>query len=197
MPMVYSPTVSINIRGKEYILTEDSEVILGLGDHQYLLQLSALTKDIVITNIRTKEKLHVKATDKSSVVQKISSMIKSEVSTKTYHKSDIVEYDLPLSYFNGNDEFEIYSIPRNCTITRIEFLVVEKFTTDIDKQYNIALYDANDSIVFPAEWNDPNMVGNYISSLYHQIGEDHKLKVKHDLINATEGHVVLRIHYNK
>lgn len=112
--------------------------------------------------------------------------------------SSIREYVLSASLFKDTDVIEITDLTPSSLIYRADIIVTSPFTTLDGKQHSISVVDMENTILFDSTWNDPNIIGTYTTNCYVGITTvNAKLKVLHDLREATGGNAILRLYlYN-
>lgn len=112
--------------------------------------------------------------------------------------SSIREYVLSASLFKDTDVIEITDLAPSSLIYRADIIVTSPFATLDGKQHSISIVDMENTILFDSTWNDPNIIGTYTTNCYAGItAVNAKLKVLHDLREATGGNAILRLYlYN-
>ena len=109
--------------------------------------------------------------------------------------SSIREYVLNSESLSGSSQLDIDDIPANAIIYRIELIVLNAFSTLNGAQHNISITCDNGGTLMDSEWNDPNMIGSYITNCYTTVrGNLDLVHVVHSLANIATGFAILRIY---
>ena len=109
--------------------------------------------------------------------------------------SSIREYVLNSESLSGSTQLDIDDIPSNAVIYRIELIVLSAFSNLSGDQHNISITCDNGGTLMSSEWNDPNMIGSYITNCYTTVrGNLDLVHVIHSLSDISTGFAILRIH---
>ena len=210
---LHNPTDSdfvISVRGKQFVLHDDAELVVGIGDHQFMLSLDYASRTVYLTDPKTGEKLNLQVKDaiidgtsmsqKLDVIQRIQQIVdistvgltlvdaKSRVTTEE-------DYRLNSSTLSGDeDTYKITGLTRDTLIYQMDLEVIRPFETYPDRQHNITVYGENNEILMPATWSDPNVAGCYSTKLNYTVGAKGILTVGHDLRQMTAGVAVLKLY---
>ena len=150
MPMagLHNPTESdfvVSVRGKQFILCKDAELVVGIGDHQFMLSLDYAAQTVYLTDPKTGEKLNLQIKDliidneyisnKLDVVDRIQEIV--DVSTtgltfvdSTSHVSSVEDFILNKENLYGNDLVEITGFTPGSVIYKMDINVRTRFQTD-------------------------------------------------------------------
>lgn len=110
--------------------------------------------------------------------------------------SSIREYVLNSESLSGSSQLDIEDIPANAVIFKIELVVLSAFGNLNGDQHNISVTCDNGGTLMDNTWNDPNMVGSYVTDCYTMLrGNIDKVHVIHSLSDITTGSGILRIHF--
>lgn len=110
--------------------------------------------------------------------------------------SSIREYVLNSESLSGSTQLDIGDLPSNAVIYRIELIVLTAFSTLNGAQHNISVTCDNGGILMDSSWNDPNMVGTYVTDCYTTLrGNLDVVHIIHSLSDISTGSCILRIHF--
>ena len=199
----------ISVRGKQFVLSMDAELIVGIGNDQFKLALDAASQTVYLTDPRTGEKLSLNVKDvlvggvsivsKLDVIDHIKDII--DVSVTGLNVVDdaarvtiVSQTPLNINNLASGSPVEIGNLPVGALIYQIDLNVTTPFTTDPDVQHNISVVGDNEEVIYDAEWNDPNIEGNYCTQTNYTIGESGKVSVVHDLTNMVAGIAELKLY---
>lgn len=199
----------VSVRGKQFVLCDDAELVIGIGDHQFMLSLDGAAKTVYLTDPKTGEKLNLQIRDviiddnsvagRLAVVDKIKDII--DISTtgigivdKDDRLNVIEDFHLNRDTLLNTEECEVTGLTPGSLVYRIDVVINTAFTTEIDVQHNIAIYGENNEVLMPAEWSDPNIENCYSTSLNYTIGRNGTLRIVHDLGEMTSGIGVIKFY---
>lgn len=110
--------------------------------------------------------------------------------------SSIRDYILNSESLSGSTRLDIDDLPSNAVIYRIELIVLNAFSNLNGDQHNISVTCDNGGTLMDSSWNDPNMVGTYVTDCYTTLrGNLDLVHVIHSLSNISSGLGILRIHF--
>ena len=109
----------------------------------------------------------------------------------------ITDVILNSNVFSGTTEYRLTELEAGSVIYRVELAIDTAFVTDPDTQHNIEIVGNSGEVIFDNEWNDPNRVGVYTSSVNYTVVENDAIKIVHDLGSMTAGIAHLKIHTYK
>ena len=200
----------VSVRGKQFVLNMDAELVVGVGDHQFMLSLDYAAQTVYLTDPKTGEKMNLEVKDiivdgtsikdKLDIIAHIQDIV--DISTEglvileaNTRVGSVEDRLLNRNTLSGNNSYEITGLEEGFVIYRLELVVDTPFYTDPDVQHNISVYGEDDTtLLMDQNWNDPNTVGAYSSSVNYTVGSQGKLVVHHDLINMISGIATLRIY---
>jgi len=203
---------TVSVKGRKFVLSDDADLVVGFGDHQFMLSLDHAAKVVYITDPKTGEKLSLRVKDaiiddtsvsgKLAVVDKIKEIIDvSTTGVAIVDKGDrinlVEEIHLNRDTLIGTDEIEVTGLIPGSLIYRFDLHIDTPFKTDPDEQHNISIYGENNQVLMPAEWSDPNTANTYSTSLNYRVGPSGSLRIVHDLGHMTQGIGILGIYSAK
>ena len=110
--------------------------------------------------------------------------------------SSIRDYVLNSESLSGSTQLDIEDLPSNAVIYRIELIVLSAFSNLNGDQHNISVTCDNGGTLMDSSWNDPNMIGSYVTDCYTTLrGNLDLVHVIHSLSDISTGSGVLRIYF--
>ena len=203
----------ISVRGKQFVLARDAELVVGIGDHQFMLSFDYDAQTVYLTDPKTGERLNLQVKDaivdgtsisqKLDVVDKIKEIV--DVSTvgltlvdATSRITTVEEFRLYRDNLYGNSNiYEITGLEKGDLIYRMDLQILTAFKTNPDVQHSIGIYGENSEVLMPESWSDPNIENCYTTSLKYTVGSQGKLYVRHDLRAMTQGIAALKVYCAK
>ena len=189
---------NITIRGKQFILKDDAELVIGVGDHQFMLSLDYDSKTVYLTDPRNYESIALRVSDllvggssivpQLQIVDQIRDLIDVSQVGLTLVDEDtrvtgVNAYNLNETSVYGTTEYKITDLKEGDLIYRVDLQILTPFSDGDTSQFNISIYGESGELLMPETWNDPNTEGTYSSSLNYLVGSEHKLTIQHNLTN--------------
>ena len=202
----------VSVRGKQFVLNMDAELVVGIGDHQFMLSLDYAAQTVYVTDPKTGEKMNLEVqdivvdgtsiADKLDIIDHIQNIVDVSTVGLTVLEDgtkvgSVNDHLLNRNTFQGNTLYEISGLEEGTVIYRVELDVNTPFTTNPNVQHNISVLGEDDTVLMASDWNDPNIVGTYGTSVTYTVGPEGKIKVRHNLQDMIDGIATLRLHCYK
>ena len=185
----------VSIKGRDFVLCDGKEVVLGFGERQFLLSLDTENSAVYLTDPRSGEKmkLPIRNSNGERVTEKLQKII-SIGSHRTERVTKVEEFPFDIESFRGTVIHEVRGLKPGSSIFRMDLVIENAFRTNPDVQHNIAILGENNEVLMPETWSDPNVEGSYSTSLTYTVGPLGILRLRHDLANMISGSGVLKVH---
>ena len=198
----------IGVRGKQFVLNEDAELVVGIGKHQFMFSYDYNAQTVYLTDPNTGEKLNIRIKDaiidnipikeRLDIISRIQEIIDVtttgiEVVDENSHVSVIKEVHLNTYTLRETTQLQFDDLREGEVIYRIDIVISTPFETVGERQLNLSIKDSKGAILVPNTWSDPNKAGNYTTSISYTATNNAKLIIQHDMADATAGIGYIRI----